>query len=150
MALTSVLMQHKVVVYCYWLLRSVIWNAFCQQNVRELGILKLCCCRRADFLELPCNRSSAAVLSSSWKCCTGRPIMWRSDLPEIPRGWLVGFSLVSTVNMSLLSCLTNARLLTFINICSVGFKWKDGPLSVQTSFMQKWKGVYYTILLGEE
>lgn len=55
------------------------------------GVLKLCCCRRADFLELPCSRSSAAVLSSSWKCCTGKPIMWRSDLPEILRGWLAGW-----------------------------------------------------------
>lgn len=64
--------------------------------------------------------------------------------------WLVGFSLVSAVNMSLLSCLTKARLLTFFNICSVGFIWKEDPLSSQTSFLQKWKGVYYTILPQEE
>lgn len=64
--------------------------------------------------------------------------------------WLVGFSLVSTVNMSLLSCLTKARLLTFFSVCSVGSIWKDDPLSIQTSFLQKRKGVYYIILLQEE
>lgn len=103
-ALTSVLIQHKVAVYCYWLLRPVLQNAFCQQNVSELGISKLSCCRRVDFLELPCSRTGVAVPSSNWKCCIGRHIMWRSDIPEILRvfySFVWGFSsLVSTVNIS--------------------------------------------------
>lgn len=116
MAPTSVLIQHKVAVYCYWLLGPVLQNAFCQQNVSELGILKPGCCSRLDFLELPCSRTTAAVPSSNWKCCTGRRTMWRSDLPEILR--ILCFFVFSPHQhskyvLSLLWCLSKATPLAF-------------------------------------
>lgn len=133
-------------VYCYWLARPPLQNAFCQQNVSELGISKLGCCRRVGFLEVPCRRTGVAVPSSNWKCCTGRRITWRSDLPEMLRV-LRGFSfLVRAVNISC-PCFVACQRLDFWlpKFCSVWSVWKISCYWTQTAFMWKGNMAVYTV-----
>lgn len=137
MAPTSVLIQHKVAVYCYWLLGPVLQNAFCQQNVSELGILEPCCLQNR-FLGIAMQQDRCCSPQLKLKMLHRKTYHVKVRFTWDPEDFMfLCFSHSSIVNVSCPCFVACQRLHIWLcKLCSVCSIWKKGH--IQVAFM--WKG----------